>query len=196
GEEGGSTGGSSRVRWVVDPIDGTVNYLYGIPSYAVSIAAEVDGDIAVGVVHNPVSGETWTAVAGEGAWLDDRSVTVGSRTEPGHALVGTGFAYDVPRRTRQARSVAALLPQVRDIRRLGSAAMDLCGVGTGRLDAYVEQGLMPWDLAAGGLVAREAGARVGGLRGAAAGEQLVVAANPALWDNLHDLLVEAGFGAA
>jgi myo-inositol-1(or 4)-monophosphatase len=193
--EVGDTCGRARVRWVVDPIDGTVNYLYGIPVYAVSIAAEVDGRVAVGVVHNPVSGETWTAVAGEGAWLDGHPVRVGECTDPAQALVGTGFSYEVRTRTEQGQQVAWLLPRVRDIRRLGSASLDLCGVATGRLDAFVEQGLKPWDLAAGGLVARQAGARVGGLGDdAEAGERLVVATNPKLWGPLQELLREAGFG--
>ncbi|MDQ4086084.1 MAG: inositol monophosphatase [Actinomycetota bacterium] len=195
GEEGGGRTGVSRVRWVVDPIDGTVNYLYGIPAYAVSIAAEVDGEVALGVVHNPVSRETWTALRGQGAWLNDRRVQAGARTDPAQALVATGFSYDVQTRAEQGRQMARLLPRVRDIRRIGAASLDLCAVATGRVDAYVEQGLQPWDLAAGGLVAREAGARVGGLGDAGAGEDLVVAANPGLWDGLQDLLHEAGFGA-
>jgi myo-inositol-1(or 4)-monophosphatase len=196
GEQGGGSGGRGRVRWVVDPIDGTVNFLYGIPAYAVSIAAEVDGAVVAGVVHNPASGETWTALAGEGAWLGDRPLRVGSASDPGQALVGTGFSYDVRTRANQARQVAALLPQVRDIRRIGAASLDLCAVATGRLDAFVEQGLQPWDLAAGALVAREAGARVAGLDGSEPGEHLVVVANPDLWDNLQDLLRAAGFGTA
>jgi myo-inositol-1(or 4)-monophosphatase len=195
GQQAGRHGGRTRVRWVVDPIDGTVNYLYGIPVYAVSIAAEVDGEVALGVVHNPVSGETWTALAGEGARLDGRPVRVGDRTDPAQALVATGFNYDVATRTAQAQQVARLLPRVRDIRRMGAASLDLCGVATGRLDAFVEQGLQPWDLAAGGLVAREAGARLGGLGDAEPGEGLVVATNPGLWDRLQDLLRDAGFGA-
>ena len=197
GEEGGEDsgpGGRTRVRWVVDPIDGTVNYLYGLPAYAVSIAAEVDDRVAVGVVHNPVSGETWTAVVGRGAFLDGRPVRVGELSEPAQALVGTGFNYDVRTRTAQAQQVARLLPRVRDIRRMGAASLDLCAVATGRLDAFVEQGLQPWDLAAGGLVAREAGARMGGLGDAEAGERLVVVTNPDLWEQLQDLLREAGFG--
>ncbi len=196
GEEGGDSAGDSGVRWVVDPIDGTVNYLYGLPAYAVSIAAEVDGETAVGVVHNPVSGETWTAAAGSGAWLDGVAIKVGDLADPSQALVGTGFSYDLQRRTHQGEQVARLLPQVRDIRRIGAASLDLCAVGTGRLDAYVEQGLQPWDLAAGGLVAREAGARLGGLGSEPAGERLVVAANPQLWDRLRPLVQEAGFGHA
>ncbi|MGH3368249.1 MAG: inositol monophosphatase family protein [Nocardioidaceae bacterium] len=195
GEEHGDTRGRSRVRWIVDPIDGTVNYLYRLPVYAVSIAAEVDGDVVAGVVHNPASGETWTALAGEGAWLDDLAISVAQCRDPAQALVATGFAYDAETRDRQGRSVAALLPRVRDIRRMGAASLDLCAVACGRVDAYVERGLRPWDLAAGGLVAREAGGRVAGLQGAAAGERLVVATNPGLWNGLHALLVDAGFGA-
>jgi myo-inositol-1(or 4)-monophosphatase len=194
GEEGGDSAGPSGVRWVVDPIDGTVNYLYGLPAYAVSIAAEVDGETVVGVVHNPVSGETWTALAGSGAWLDGTAVRVGDRSDPSQALVATGFNYDVRVRAAQGRQVAALLPHIRDVRRIGAASLDLCSVATGRLDAFVEQGLMPWDLAAGGLVAREAGARVGGLGSEPASERLVVAANPQLWDRLQPLLRDAGFG--
>jgi len=198
GEEGGSATGSTGVRWVVDPIDGTVNYLYNIPAWAVSIAAEVDGEVCIGVVHNPVSGETWSAVRGEGARLADRlgerSVSVSSESAASGALVGTGFSYDPQVRARQGAAVAALLPEVRDIRRMGSAALDLCGLASGRLDAYVEHGLQPWDLAAGGLIAREAGARVAGLGGAPAGNALVVAANPRLFAVLEPLLERVGFG--
>ncbi|MGH3386438.1 MAG: inositol monophosphatase family protein [Nocardioidaceae bacterium] len=195
GEEGGSADGSSGVHWVVDPIDGTVNYLYGLP-YAVSIAAEVDGEVVVGVVHNPTSAETWSAVRGQGAWLAGRRLRVSQVSAPEGALVGTGFGYDPGVRARQGAAVAALLPQVRDIRRAGAASLDLCSVATGRLDAYVEQGLAPWDLAAGGLIAAEAGARVAGLGGVEAGRRLVVAANPALFSALEPLLSEAGFGTA
>ena len=196
GEEGGSATGHSGVRWVVDPIDGTVNYLYGIPEYAVSIAAECDGEVTVGVVHNPVSGETWTACRGMGAWLGERPVRVGGLDDPAYALVATGFNYDVRTRTRQGEQVARLLPLVRDIRRIGSAALDLCALATGRVDAYVEQGLKPWDFAAGGLVAREAGARVGGFGGSAASEDLVVATSPDLWEGFQNVLREAGFEPA
>jgi myo-inositol-1(or 4)-monophosphatase len=193
GEEGGQADGSGPVRWVVDPIDGTVNYLYEIPAYAVSIAAEVRGEVVVGVVHNPVSGEAWSAIRGAGALFGDRPVQVSGETRPSRALVGTGFGYDPEVRARQGAAVAALLPRVRDIRRIGSASLDLCGVACGRLDAYVEQGLQPWDLAAGGLIAAEAGARVAGLHGAAAGNALVVAANPGLFEAIEPVLVASGF---
>ena len=180
GEEGASRDGTSGVRWVVDPIDGTVNYLYEIPAYAVSIAAAVDGQVVAGAVVNPVVGETWTAARGHGAWLDGAPLGPVAVPELHLALVATGFGYDARRRARQAELLAVLLPQVRDVRRAGAASLDLCAVATGRVDAYYEQGLQPWDLAAGGLVAEEAGVRVTGLHGRAAGERMVVAAREPL----------------
>ena len=168
GEEAGEATGSgaaSRVRWVVDPVDGTVNLLYGIPFTAVSVAAELDGVVVAGAVHNIVSRETWTAARGRGATLlaPDGAVTtpgVSRCQDLSLALVGTGFAYDAAVRAEQGRAVAELLPQVRDIRRCGSAALDLCMLATGRLDAYYERCLKPWDHAAGALIAAEAGAEV------------------------------------
>lgn len=192
GEESTELPGSSGVRWVVDPIDGTVNYLYGIPQYAVSIGAEVDGVVLAGVVHNPVSGETWTAVRGSGARLDGRPLQVSDETDLAYALVGTGFGYESARRAVQADIAAVLLAAVRDLRRMGSAALDLCAVASGRLDAYYEQGLAPWDLAAGGLIASEAGARVEGAHGASAGPNLVIAAPPGLFAALHDAVADLG----
>jgi myo-inositol-1(or 4)-monophosphatase len=189
GEEGGTRTGTSGVRWLLDPIDGTVNYVYGLPQYAVSLAAEVDGAVVAGVVHNPESGEEWTATRGGGAWRSGRRLSGPQTTSVAQSLVGTGFGYDARQRAAQARVVAALLPEVRDIRRFGSAALDLCFVAEGRLDAYYESGLNPWDSAAGGLVAEEAGVLVTGLRGAPAGPALTLAAPPALHDPLHDRLV-------
>lgn len=191
GEEGGSSAGESGLRWVVDPIDGTVNYLYGIPQYAVSIAAQrggAGGDTVVGVVHNPAGGETWTATRGGGAWLNGSPVHESGCDRLDLALVATGFGYDAGRRERQAEILRQILPSVRDVRRAGAASLDLCAVAMGRVDAYYERGLGPWDLAAGGLIAAEAGAVVAGLRGAAAGPDLVIAAGPALFDALHGLL--------
>ena len=188
GEEGGSSAGQSGVRWVVDPIDGTVNYLYGIPQYAVSIAAQRDGDTVVGVVRNPVSGETWTATRGGGAALNGSPVHESGCDRLDLALVATGFGYDAGRREWQAEILRRILPSVRDVRRAGAASLDLCAVASGRVDAYYERGLGPWDLAAGGLVAEEAGAVVAGLRGTPAGPDLVIAAGPALFDALHALL--------
>jgi myo-inositol-1(or 4)-monophosphatase len=196
GEEGDDVAGTSGVTWVVDPIDGTVNYLYGIPQYAVCVAA-VAGDardpagheVLAGCVHSPVLGETWTAVRGGGAFLSmdggaPRPVHVRRAVELSQVLLATGFGYQASRRRHQAAVIAQLLPRVRDIRRIGSAALDLCSVASGRADAYLERGLKPWDLAAAGLVAREAGALVTGLGEAPAGEDLVVAAAP----EVHALL--------
>ncbi|HET7408365.1 MAG TPA: inositol monophosphatase family protein [Mycobacteriales bacterium] len=193
-EEGASAESSTGVRWVVDPLDGTVNYLYGIPDWAVSIAAEVDGETAVGVVNDPSKKRVYAAVRGRGATCNDRPLRCSARTDLAQALVGTGFGYAADRRAAQARVLDGVLPKVRDIRRIGAAALDLCSVAAGRLDAFYERGLNPWDLAAGGLIAREAGAVVGGLRGGPAGPDLVIAAPPALFGPLHDVL--DGLGAA
>ncbi|HEY6294348.1 MAG TPA: inositol monophosphatase family protein [Streptosporangiaceae bacterium] len=200
GEEGGlvTLGGQehpARVRWVVDPLDGTVNYLYGLPDWAVSIAAEVDGTVLAGVVTVPRRGETFTAVAGQGAWLrrdgdPANAVRLHCTTGVllGRALVGTGFGYDEGRRRVQGEVVAAILPHVRDIRRGGSAAVDLCSVAAGRLDAFFERGLNYWDYAAGGLIAREAGALVGGLSGRPESTSMTVAADPDLYAQLDKFL--------
>jgi len=190
GEEGGETRGSGRVRWLLDPIDGTVNYLYGLPAYAVSLGAEVDGVMAVGAVYNPVMDELWTAARGGGARMNGRRLAGSAVVALDQALVATGFGYGSARRRAQAAVVAGLLPEVRDIRRFGAASLDLCSAATGRVDAYFERGLEPWDLAAGGLVAREAGLQVTGLRGQPAGHDMVLAAPPALHAALHDRLVE------
>jgi myo-inositol-1(or 4)-monophosphatase len=193
GEEGDEVAGTSGVTWIADPIDGTVNFLYGIPQFSVSIAARVGDDVVVGVVHNPMSGETFTAALGAGARLDGRPVAVSHCRELPLALVGMGYTYRADVRVHQAAEVARLVPVVRDLRRLGSAALDLCFLACGRIDAYVERGLKPWDLAAGALVAREAGARVSGLGGTEASELLVAAASERLFPAFEEALVEAGF---
>ncbi len=189
GEELGEHG-DGQVRWIVDPIDGTVNYLYGIEQYAVSIAAEVEGEVVAGVVHNAATGRVWTAARGHGAWRDGRRLTGSIQTDLAQTLVGTGFAYAAPRREHQGRVVAGLLPRVRDIRRMGSAALDLCAAAEGQIDAFYEKGLAAWDLAAGGLIAREAGLLVTGLHGRPAGPDLVLVAPPVLHARLHDVLSE------
>lgn len=186
--EAGPGGGRRQVRWLLDPIDGTVNYLYGVPWYAVSLAAEVGGEVVAGVVRNAATGHEWTAAAGHGAWRDGVRLRGSSQTRLGQALVGTGFGYHPARRAHQAAVLAGLIDQVRDIRRLGSAALDLCLAAEGALDAFFEKGLQPWDHAAGGLIAFEAGLRVAGLHGAAAGPGMLIAAPPALFDPLHDRL--------
>ena len=190
GEEGAVDDGTSGVRWVVDPVDGTVNYLYGLPQWAVSIGVEVDGVPEVGVVYDPAKDELWQAVRGEGARLNGRPLHCSAPTALDRALVATGFGYDARRRAAQARLLPTLLPRVRDIRRIGAGALDLCAVAAGRVDAYYEQGMSAWDWTAGALIAREAGARVGGLRGADIGSAMVLAAAPSVFDALHDLLVE------
>ncbi len=194
GEEGGQSApaGRSQVRWVVDPLDGTVNYLYGLPDWAVSIAAEVDGTVVAGVVEVPRFGETFTAVAGQGAWLHRngaaRALHCTSGVPLGQALIGTGFGYASGRRQVQGEVIAAILPYVRDIRRGGSAAVDLCSVAAGRMDGFFERGLNYWDYAAGGLIAREAGAKVGGLAGRAESTSMAVAAGPDLFQPLDAFL--------
>ena len=217
GEESDAAAGSSGLVWVVDPIDGTVNYLYGNPTWAVSIAVgELDPDAAAddeptatwralaGAVYAPSVRELYTASAGGGAWLErlDREpgaperLQVNADPSLAHALIGTGFSYIAERRAAQGAVLGGLLPRVRDIRRGGSAALDLCAVASGRLDGYYERHINPWDHAAGALIAREAGARVAGLHGAPATAQLVVAAEPGLFDELHAALVEAGIGTS
>jgi myo-inositol-1(or 4)-monophosphatase len=197
GEEGGQTGTGS-VRWIVDPLDGTVNYLYGLPDWAVSIAAEVAGEVVAGAVCVPLRRSLFTATRGGGAWLESswapgrQRLACNSGVVLSGALVATGFGYEADQRVSQGRVVGALLPRVRDIRRSGSAATDLCSVAAGQVDAYYERGVHSWDIAAGGLIAREAGAMTGGLRGQPAGTDMTIAAAASLFAELHDLL--AGLG--
>ncbi|HKC26395.1 MAG TPA: inositol monophosphatase family protein, partial [Jatrophihabitans sp.] len=187
-EEGGVRAGTNAVRWLLDPIDGTVNFVLGIPQFAVSVAAEVDGVVVAGAVCNPASGETFHARRGAGAYLGDQRLR-GPRDVPlARAVVGTGFGYDAQMRARQAKVVAPLLPRIADIRRLGAASLDLCFVAAGRLDAYFEAGLNPWDHAAGGLVAFEAGCVLSGLRGRPPGRAFYAAAPPHLAAELFALL--------
>jgi myo-inositol-1(or 4)-monophosphatase len=207
GEEEGGTASRSEITWVVDPIDGTVNYLYGIPSYAVSVAAVV-GDPTTpgawlpvaGAVVNPVTGELFHARRGGGSWLrvgasPPRRIHIGEAPEIGHALVGTGFGYDTARRLWQATLLLEVLPQIRDIRRIGSAALDICAVAAGTLDAYFERGLNPWDMAAAWLVLTEAGGVFTGLGQEPPSDQMVVAAAPSLHTQLHEVVRRAVEGA-
>jgi myo-inositol-1(or 4)-monophosphatase len=199
GEEGATREGSSGVRWVVDPIDGTVNFLYDLPGYAVSIAAEVDGAVLAGVVLNVATGELFSATVGGGAYLESpgrgRVRLTGSRPASlEQTQVATGFGYRVEQRRAQGAVVAALLPRVRDIRRFGSSALDLCAVAAGRLDAYYELDLNPWDHAAGALVAAEAGLVVTGLPGRPFGEPMAIAAAASIAAPFVDLIVELHAG--
>ncbi len=160
GEERGGTPAPGAVTWVVDPIDGTVNFLYGLPWYAVSLAATRDGESLAGVVVEPAAGRLWSAARGAGATCDGRPLRVTAVTDLALTMVGTGFAYSPQRRARQAAFVAGLLPRVRDLRRSGSSALDVCSVAAGWLDAHLEHGTNWWDWAAAALIAREAGAVV------------------------------------
>ncbi len=194
GEEGSSRDGTSGVRWIVDPIDGTVNFLYGFPAYAVSIAAEVDGQVQAGVVVNVATGEIFSATAGGGARLSSRlrpepEVLAGSRPASlEQTLVATGFGYRVEQRRAQGAVVAELVTRVRDIRRAGSAALDLCSAAAGRVDAYYELHLNPWDHAAGALIAAEAGLVVTGLPGCPFAEPMAIVAAPSIAEEFADLV--------
>jgi myo-inositol-1(or 4)-monophosphatase len=208
GEEGGETGAepssaarATGVRWIVDPLDGTVNYLYGLPDWAVSIAAEADGTVVAGAVFVPRRDELFSAALGGGAWLSSGALDPrGEDADPparlscnqdvplDRALVATGFGYEAGRRLVQGEVLRGVLPVVRDIRRGGSAAVDLCSVASGSVDAYYERGVNLWDIAAGGLIAAEAGAGVTGLHGRPASPSMTVAAAPPLLRQLHDLL--------
>ncbi|HET8681838.1 MAG TPA: inositol monophosphatase family protein [Micromonosporaceae bacterium] len=196
GGEAGADGpvAVAEVRWLLDPIDGTVNYLYGLAPYAVSLAAEVAGVVVAGVVREVSSGEEWTAVRGAGAWRAGRRLAGSTVTALGQSLLATGFAYDPARRGHQARVVAALLPEVRDIRRFGAASVDLCLAAEGRVDAYYEKGLNPWDYAAGALVAAEAGLLVTGLDGGPPGPDFVLAAPAGIYHDLRKRLGELDAG--
>jgi myo-inositol-1(or 4)-monophosphatase len=197
GEEGAATIGRSRVRWVLDPIDGTVNFMLGLPQYAVSVAAELDGAVVAGCVHNPETGDTYSAVRGRGAFLTRSDGTRlqlrGPRRVPlARMVVGTGFSYDADTRRQQAAALTRLLPRIGDIRRLGAASLDLCAVASGTLDGYFELGLHEWDYAAGLLVAHEAGCSSSGLRGRTAGTTFAaVCAEPVAAD-FFALLSDAG----
>lgn len=196
GEEGTADGGSSGIRWLIDPIDGTTNFLYGHPGFAVSIAAEADGEVVVGVVADPLHRDVFTATKGGGARRNGELLRIGQPPPLSTALVATGFSYDPDRRRRQAEVLTRTLPLVRDIRRMGAAAVDLCSVACGRVDAYYEKGLQTWDFAAGALVASEAGARTGDLAGGPPSPSFTLAAHPLLFDALAALLAEAGAGEA
>ena len=199
GEEGADEAGTSGVRWVIDPIDGTVNFLYGLPAYAVSIAAERDGEVVAGVVLNAVTGTEYVAhlgpdgAAGAGvATRDGTPVGVRAPAPLSQRLVSTGFSYDPGLRELQARAMVNLLPRIRDIRRIGSSALDLCNVGEGAVDAYVEEGVNYWDHAAGALLARIAGARTELTRGAG-GLDLMICAPAHGFDEFRDAVRDAGF---
>ncbi|HKR50743.1 MAG TPA: inositol monophosphatase family protein [Pseudonocardiaceae bacterium] len=188
-EEGGGGTPAGDLCWVVDPIDGTVNYLYGLPWYAVSVAVQRDGQSLAAAVGQPADGRLWSAARGRGAQCNGVALRVSGATQLELSLIGTGFSYRPQRRARQAAMVAGMLPRIRDLRRAGSAALDLCSVASGWLDGFVEHGLHRWDWAAGVLIAAEAGAVV---RLPPAGSDLVLAATPGIADALAQLVTQCG----
>lgn len=191
GEEGGTRPGSTPVTWIVDPLDGTTNYLYGVPLWSVSVGVAVAGEVVAGVVCAPELDLTYVAGRGRGAREESRRGTrtlqASGVTDLGQSLLSTGFGYDSDQRRRQAEALVTVAPRVRDVRRLGSAAIDLCWVAAGLTDAYVESRLNPWDVAAGALIAREAGARVVG-DSDPVNAPYVMAAAPGIADELMHLL--------
>jgi myo-inositol-1(or 4)-monophosphatase len=188
GEEGGDAAGSSGLRWIVDPLDGTVNFLFGIPHWCVSVAVcDAEGAVA-GVVHDPIRGETFAAVRGGPATLDGAVLEAGARGDLPTAMVATGFAYDAGLRVEQGRVVARLIGEVRDIRRCGAAALDLAWTAAGRYDAYYERGLNQWDLAAGELVCRSAGLEQRELRATGTLPSGIMVAPAGLADALYALV--------
>jgi len=189
GEEGVTHHGTSGVTWHIDPIDGTTNYVYGIPAYCVSIGAEVDGQLAAGAVYDPSMKELFVGVKGQGAQLNGKELSASTKVDLSTALIATGFSYHTENRRQQAQRMVGVLPAVRDIRRSGSAALDLCSVACGRIDAYFEQDLNMWDLAAGALIAAEAGARVENLNGSGLDGSFTIAATVGIFDALHELLM-------
>lgn len=191
GEEGSTRTGSSGITWIVDPIDGTTNFLYDLPTWAISIAATDDVGPLIGVVHAPALGETFTAIRGVGSWRNGEPIECSRTEDLSVALVATGFSYAASDRVRQARRVERMIDQIRDIRRFGAAAIDLCFVACGRFDAYFEEGLHPWDVAAGGLVAAEAGCVLSDFSGGPLRPAQTFAATPGIADDLRALIARA-----
>lgn len=191
-EEGAAAESTSGFTWVVDPLDGTINFLYGIPIWCVSVAVVDEQGAVAGVVADPNRGETFWAARGEGAWCNATRISMRKSETIASSLVGTGFAYDASIRRAQAQVAARLLPSVRDVRRLGSAALDLCYLACGRIDCFYEAHMMEWDKAAGTLIVEEAGGRVGVLRAPAGEDHGVIAASPQLYDRFVRLLQDAG----
>lgn len=188
GEEGGATG-DGELRWVIDPLDGTTNFLFGIPQFAVSIACESSDGVLAGVVLDPILGECFAATRSGPATLDGTPIVCSSRAALDTALVATGFSYEADVRARQALVMERLLPRVRDIRRAGAAALDLAWTAAGRYDAFFERGLAPWDHAAGGLIAARAGVVVRTLEASEDGPEGLIAAPAGLIDELLGLVL-------
>lgn len=191
GEEGTADAGVSGVRWLIDPIDGTTNFFYGLPGYAVSIAACDDDGPFAGAVYVPATDELFTAARGRGSTLNGSPIHCSTNDDLTTALLATGFSYHADRRRQHMRRLQHIIGEIRDIRRFGAAAPDLCYVAAGRVDAYFEEHLGPWDLAAGELIAREAGCMLGDLHGGPVRPAQVLAANPNLFEPLRTLINEA-----
>lgn len=190
GEEGTNREGTTGVRWIVDPLDGTANYVTGYPAFGVSIGVEIDGEPAIGVVYDSARSLLYEAVRGKGATRNGEAISVSAKDDLAAALIATGFGYDPALRAVQARVMGGIASRVADFRRSGSAAVDLCAVACGEVDAYYEANLAPWDVAGGQVIAEEAGARVRFVPTSSSGT-LVVAANPLLIDPLVAMLEEA-----
>ncbi|MBN1653084.1 MAG: inositol monophosphatase [Deltaproteobacteria bacterium] len=191
-EEGGSRSGDSGLRWVIDPLDGTVNYLYRYPGFTVSIGLEVDGRKTLGVVHDSYHNQVYSSLIGRSALCDEKPISVSRENNLAQALLATGFIYLSEQRQKQAEILVKVIPRVRDIRRSGSASLDLCLLASGRIDCFFEAGLSAWDVAAGGVIARAAGARVVTLPSKKGPSPILVAAPPGLFDSLIDLLEQCG----
>lgn len=179
-EEGAEKQSKSGITWVIDPLDGTINYLYGLPGWNISIAAKDKDGVIAGVVYAPTQGALWKATKGFGAYLNDNKIKCNDPINLNMALIATGFSYDLELRKEQGARIERLIPQIRDIRRNGAAAVDLCYVAMGAVDAYYESSLKEWDFAAGGLIATEAGAIITGRSGGAPDGDMVVCAGPSL----------------
>ena len=201
GEEGTNVPSVNGVRWIIDPLDGTVNYLFGIPLWGVSIAIEIDGAVAFGVISLPPQGQIYVGIQGHGSWCSalggatprQRRLSVRGPSPLNSALVMTGFGYDPVRRSRQAELIKKVIPHIADIRRSGSAVVDFCWLASGFADAYFEYGLNAWDYAAGALIAHEAGATVAGLDEADF-SRFMIAATPSIFSELRILLHQSQAG--
>ena len=191
GEEGGSHSGNSNYTWCIDPIDGTTNFLYALPSWSVSIGISDEKGPLVGVVYIPALDEMFTAIRGGGAFLNGEQIRCNEITDISKALVCTGFSYSPEHRTVQSKRVSTFIHKVRDIRRLGAASVDICFVACGRVDAYFEENLHSWDIAAAELIAIEAGARSGDFHGGISSPAEIMIACPRIFEALSDLVCES-----
>ena len=191
GEEGASIAGNSEITWCIDPIDGTTNFLYALPGWSVSIGVSDDQGPLVGVVYIPSLGELFHAVRGQGAFLNDKQIFCNSINDISQALVCTGFSYSPAQRTIQSKRVAKFIHQIRDIRRLGAASIDICFVACGRIDAYFEENLHQWDVAAAELIAIESGAKSGNFSGGKSSPKEFMVTCPDIYDQLSRLVISS-----